>query len=245
MKTILINASPKKYLSASQYFIDIERLFVSGYIKKEKLRKPSDGKWILTNMEDGDTVVFSLPLYVDSVPSHVLCFLKDMAQLCKESAIKINVYVISNNGFIEGSQNRAVMKVFENFCERSGMKWRGGIGIGGGVMLSVLRIVLLVFVGILLLSVLISGICYGNWFPIDAFITFAYQFGIILFLNLGVIFCTIKMGCSINKQRYFGEKYTRILLPSFVFIIVTDAFFLIISVMKGGVFRGLFAKKTL
>ncbi len=35
----------------------------------------------------------------------------------------------------------------------------------------------------------------------------------------------------------------RIMLPSFLFIIAADIFFTVISIIKGGIFRGWFSKK--
>jgi len=56
-------------------------------------------------------------------------------------------------------------------------------------------------------------------------------------LNCGVLWYLMKMGFAINKKRFFGEKFTRIMLPSFVFIIFTNIFFTIISIIKGGFFK--------
>ena len=77
MKTVFINGSPKKKFSASAYFISVQSFFVKGKKVKEVLRNKADHDRILNTLEDGDAVVFCLPLYVDSLPSHVLAFLKE------------------------------------------------------------------------------------------------------------------------------------------------------------------------
>ena len=87
MKTVFINCSPKKRFCASSYFLGLQRLFVKGTKVTEKLRNISDHERILTELSDADAVVFCLPLYVDSVPSHVLPFLKEMEHFCKENGI--------------------------------------------------------------------------------------------------------------------------------------------------------------
>lgn len=243
MKTVLINCSPKKRFCASAYFLGLQRLCVKGEKVTEKLRNASDHKRILDKLADADTVVFGLPLYVDSVPSHVLPFLKEMEVFCKENHIRLHVYSISNNGFIEGNQSEPLLRVFQNFCARSNLVWCGGIGIGGGVMLNVTRILFIVQVGLLLLNMILSGMQNGNFLPIDALKNFAVDTLVLLFLNLGVFFYIIRMGSSINKGKFFGKKYTRILIPSFVFIIFADIFFVIISIFQGGFFRGWLAKK--
>ena len=243
MKTVFINCSPKKRFCASAYFLELQRLFVKGEKVTEKLRNPKDYQRILDELTDADAVVFFLPLYVDSVPSHVLSFLKEMELFCKENNIRLKLYSISNNGFIEGKQSEPLLRVFQNFCEKSNLDWGGGIGIGGGVMLNVTRIIFVIQIGILFLNILLNGIQNGNFLPLDALANFAEQALVLIFLNLGVFFYIIRMGGAINKEKFFGKKYTRIMVPSFVFIIFADIFFTIVSIFQGGIFKGWLAKK--
>lgn len=243
MKTVFINGSPKKKLSVSSYLLGIIRLLVKGEVVKEQIRNKSDHERILESVKDADVVVFGLPLYVDGVPSHVLAFLKDMERFCLEHDISVKVYALSNGGFIEGCQNKPLMQVFENFCKRSNLKWCGGIGIGGGVMLNVLRIMFFVYLGIFALSVVSNGVGTGNWLPMEAVLSFAEQLGVILFFNLGVFFYGLRMGIAINKGADCGVKFTRVLLPSFLFILAADIFFVISSIFQGGIFKGWLAKK--
>ncbi|MCM1186165.1 MAG: hypothetical protein NC345_06490 [Lachnospira sp.] len=243
MKTVFINCSPKKRFCASAYFLGLQRFFVKGKKVTEKLRNQSDHQRILDELADADTVVFCLPLYVDSVPSHVLSFLKEMELFCRENSIRLHVYSISNNGFIEGKQSEPLLRVFRNFCAKSNLEWGGGIGIGGGVMLNVTRIVFVIQVALLFLNILLNGIQNGNFLPMDALANFAEQAAVLIFLNLGVFFYIIRMGGAINRKKFFGKKYTRIMVPSFVFIIFADIFFIIISIFQGGIFRGWLAKK--
>ena len=243
MKTVFINGSPKKKLSVSQYLVFMQGLSVKGEKVKEHLRNQSDHERILNVLKDADSVVFCLPLYVDGVPSHVLSFMKEMEVFCKENKLILNVYVVSNGGFIEGKQNEPLMQVFENFCIRSGINWCGGIGIGGGVMLNVMRIMIFVELGLLLLNIFISGVQMGNWLPMDILSEFVSEILWILLLNAGVIWYSLRMGNALNKGQLCGKKYTRILIPSFLFVIAADIFFVIISVFKGGIFRGWLSKK--
>ena len=157
MKTVFINCSPKKKFSASAYFLSVQEFFVKGEKVKETLKNKNDYDRILHILEDADAVVFCLPLYVDCLPSHVISFLKEMEGFCKEKQIKLNVYAIANNGFIEGVQSEALLQVFRNFCVRSNLTWGGGMGIGGGVMLNVMRIVFYVQIGILFLNMLLPA----------------------------------------------------------------------------------------
>ena len=243
MKTVFINCSPKKRFCASAYFLDLQRLFVRGEKVSEKLRTPADHDRILKQLPDTQAIVFCLPLYVDGIPSHVLRFMEEMEAYCKENRLKLTVYCIANNGFIEGRQNEPLMQNFEHFCARAGLSWGGGVGIGGGVMLNVTRILLIVRIGLLLLNIALSVISTGSFFPKNAWISFGKFFLVLFFLNLGVLFYLARMGRCICKGISSGKKYTRILIPSFIFILFADFFFVIISVFEGGIFRGWLARK--
>lgn len=236
MKTVFINGSPKKKMSVSAHLMGMLRMLVRGKTVREQVRNQADHARVLDAIRDADNVVFSLPLYVDGVPSHMLAFMKEMELFCKAQGIHPHVYVLSNGGFIEGGQNKPLMQVFERFCQRSGLHFAGGLGIGGGVMLNVLRILLLVYVGLFALRALTGDL------PAAA-ISFAKQLGIILFFHLGVLFYGIPMGIGVNKGKECGVHYTRVMMPSFLFILVADVFFILISIFKGGIFRGWLAKK--
>ena len=79
--------------------------------------------------------------------------------------------------------------------------------------------------------------------PKDAWISFGENAALLLYFNLGVLFYLARMGSFIRKGRYSGKKYTRILIPSFIFILFADIFFIIFSLFEGGLFRGWLAKK--
>ena len=245
MKTVFINCSPKKNFCASAYFLFLQRLFTGGEKVNEKLRTPADHIRILEQLKDAQAAVFGLPLYVDGVPSHVLRFMEEMETYCRENGLKLNIYCVANNGFIEGKQNEPLMQVFEHFCTRAGLVWGGGVGIGGGVMLNVTRILFIVDIGLLALNTLLSVANTGNFFPADAWLSFAENAALLLYFNLGVLFYLAGMGRAIRKGTVFGKKYTRILIPSFIFILFADIFFIIISVFEGGIFRGWLSKKEI
>ncbi len=243
MKTVFINCSPKKRFCASSYLLFLQRLFVGGEKVTVKLRTPADQGRVLEQLRDAQAVVFGVPLYVDGVPSHVLRFMEKMEQFCKENGLRLSVYCIANNGFIEGKQNEALMQVFENFCVRAGLSWGGGVGIGGGVMLNVTRILFLVDIALLALNTVLSAAGTGDFFPKSAWISFGENAALLLYFNLGALVYLARMGRYIPRAGSSGKKYTRILIPSFLFILFADLFFVILSILKGGIFRGWLAKK--
>ena len=58
-----------------------------------------------------------------------------------------------------------------------------------------------------------------------------------------VLFYLGSMGSFIRKGTCAGKKYTRILIPSLIFIVFTYIFFIIISLLQGGLFRGWLKEK--
>ena len=244
MKTLFINGSPKKRFCASSYFLFLQRLFVGGDKVTEHLRTRGDYQRILDQMPGADAVVFGVPLYVDGIPSHVMGFMEEMERSCREKGLHPRVYAIANNGFIDGKQNEPLLQLMENFCRRAGLTWGGGVGIGGGVMLNVTRILYFVQVGMLILNLLFNGISTGDFLPVGPLQSFLKNVLWLLYLNLGVLFYLIRMGRAVRKREEAGKRYTRILVPSFIFILFADVFFIILSFLEGGMFRGWLAKKV-
>ena len=243
MKTVFINCSPKKRFCASAYFLFLQRLFVGGKKVTVQLRTPADHARILNELKDAQAVVFGLPLYVDGIPSHVLRFMEEMEAFSRQNALHLSVYCIANNGFIEGKQNEPLMRSFEHFCSRAGLRWGGGVGIGGGVMLNVTRLLFILDVALLLVNVALSVARTGSFFPKEAWISFLENAALLVYFNLGVLVYLARMGRFIRKGAFSGKKYTRILIPSFLFILFADIFFIIISLFEGGLFRGWLARK--
>lgn len=239
-KTVLINCSPKRKLSVSGFLMKCAGVLIRGKKEYLQLRTPADRRDILQALEDAGKAVFVIPLYVDGIPSHVLPFLREMEDFCRENNLRVKVYVITNNGFIEGKQNEPLMQVMENFCARSGLEWCGGIGIGGGVMLNVERIMITVMFGLMLLKVFFGAVQGGD--ILDPVLSFGKSLLGLLILACGILAFGIRLAVHINQGTDAGKKYTRIMLPSFVFIVFADIFFIIISVLQGGIFRGWLAR---
>ena len=238
-KTVLINCSPKRKLSVSGFLMRCAGILIRGKKEYLQLRTPADRQAIIQALKTAGKVIFVTPLYVDSIPSHMLPFMREMEAFCRENGLRLKVYVIANNGFIEGKQNEPLMQVMENFCVRSGLDWCGGIGIGGGVMLNVERIMITVMFGLMLLNVFSAAVQGGD--VLDPVLSYGESLLGLLILACGIIAFGIRLAVHVNKGTDAGKKYTRIMLPSFVFILFADIFFIIISLLQGGIFRGWFS----
>ncbi len=243
MKTLFINCSPKKSFSASSCLAAFQRLFVKGEKVTKKLRNKADYAGMFQELQGADTVVLCMPLYVDGPPSHVLAFFEEAEPFFLENGLRPNLYCIANNGFIEGRQNESLMRVIENFCQRAGVQWQGGVGIGGGVMLNVTRVIFMVQTVIYFALYLMNGIQSGMFLNTGYLAAYLKSVSTLLFFNAGVFIFLLIMGIHINKGAFFGKHYTRILIPSLVFVPCANVFFFILSLFQGGLFRGWLAKK--
>lgn len=131
MKICIINASPKVSKSFSDYilkeikkFLNTEEIFELHFEKS----KPQDSD--IEIIKDMDILLIAFPLYVDTLPSHLISCL---SQIEKENINKdIKVYAICNCGFFEGDQCDIALKNIECWCNKTGFIWQEGIGIGGG-----------------------------------------------------------------------------------------------------------------
>lgn len=88
------------------------------------------------NIGEYDVLIFAFPLYVDAIPSHLLSCLIELEGCLAKAKKDTVVYAIVNCGFYEGQQNRLALAMMENWCDRAGLKWGQGIGIGAGGILA-------------------------------------------------------------------------------------------------------------
>jgi len=138
-----INGSPKNKNSCSGYLIGVmkdildtqtsqsEEFHIASCLKADT---KSDAFY---SMAQSDCIVFVFPLYIDSIPSHMLDFLYEFEEFYRGTWSETkktvpNVYAVINNGFIEGHQNRNAARIIQHFTHASGLRWRFAIGIGAG-----------------------------------------------------------------------------------------------------------------
>nr|WP_288886836.1 hypothetical protein [uncultured Blautia sp.] len=142
MKIALINGSPKRKDSASGLILkELQGLIPSeNEIINLHFTKKQPGSSDLELLQDCSIMVFAFPLYVDSLPSHLLSCLVRLEEYLKHAAFSkdCTVYAIANCGFYEGSQNALALDIMENWCSKAGVIWGGGLGIGAGGMMPVI-----------------------------------------------------------------------------------------------------------
>lgn len=73
----------------------MQKFFVKGKKINEILKNKTDHERILASLEEGDRVVFAVPLYIDCLPSHVVAFLKEMEEFCNQKQMNLGIYAFS------------------------------------------------------------------------------------------------------------------------------------------------------
>jgi len=247
MKIMIINGSPKKKGGASAFFAKMLRFMLLPHkVTTINLGISKDYREIFDNFQNADAVVITVPLYVDGIPSHLIHFLKDAELYCKNNNCKFMLYVISNAGFVGGDHNQAHLEQYQNWCERAGIKWGGGLGIGGGVMLNVLYKIMLIYTGVQIVITIIGKILAGTQVFESVFDTLlpglANCIIIMLFLYCGMLLFEFILARAIKNKKSIKNKYTRVMLPSFIFIIFANIFMALIGLLHGKLVFPLFKK---
>lgn len=142
-KVCLVNGSPRGELSCSKYLLDqLKSMIAREDLVKEDLsvieclNKETQAE-TFEQLAHADYIIMALPLYIDSIPSHLLDFMYQLeryfqANVRLEVRKQIRLYAIINNGFFEGSQTKNAVRIMQHFAAAVGLKWRFAVGIGAG-----------------------------------------------------------------------------------------------------------------
>jgi multimeric flavodoxin WrbA len=246
MNILAINGSPKKKGGASAFFSKaLCFMLFPQKVMVKTIGVSRNYEKIFTDLKNADIVILSVPLYVDGIPSHMIHFLQQMERHCINNKCKFMLYAISNSGFVGGRQNQAHLEQYKCWCERAGITWGGGLGIGGGVMLHVIFYVMLLL-GIMQFVVGILINIFSGKPAVDnaLLLSFARSMIIWLFFNSGMIFCEFILAQAIKKQRIIKNKYTRAMVPSFIFLIFADIFMALEALFHGKTIFSLYKKHS-
>jgi hypothetical protein len=141
MKIAIINGSPKRQDSASEKIAAAlqSRLTPAADCAARHAAKHSREE-IMAALAGCGALIFVFPLYVDGIPSHLLRLLDETRHTIADAAPGAAVYCVVNNGFFEARQNGLALELTRNFCDRAGLKWGQGLGVGAGGMIHAARV---------------------------------------------------------------------------------------------------------
>jgi hypothetical protein len=244
MNILILNGSPKKKLSASGFFAGILKLLLIGNKITQYPIRNNEINNIFECMKTADAILISTPLYVDGIPSHILGFLKEAEQFCKNNACHFKLYVISNSGFVEGHNNEIHLKQYQCWCERTDIVYGGGLGIGGGVMLHfVFYFSLLLSIGEFIVKNVINIFLGSVFLQKESLISLGRSIFIWLIFNSAMLICEYILARNIKKGKTFKNIFTRVMVPSFLFLIFADIFMILKALLKGTLLFSLFKKE--
>ena len=130
MKILILSTSPRKSFSTSLYLGKILKFFLAGNsVEIFQLKSVGDYTKIIGKLSDIDALVFTTPVYVDSIPSTTLEHLKKLEEFIGGKNYNFKVYSILNCGFYEGHQCCNALKTYELWCKKAGLDFGGGIGV--------------------------------------------------------------------------------------------------------------------
>lgn len=137
MKLSLVNASPKSNASTSGMLLQYLKTKLSLNSQIEEFHISSQGlsTEIIEKILDGDAVIFALPIYMGSLPSHLLYSLFQIEDYVKAKVIKkTTIYTIINGGFYEGEHSKIAIDMMKHWCKKTGLTWGQALGSGAGDM---------------------------------------------------------------------------------------------------------------
>lgn len=141
-KLLILNGSPRKNGTSASFGNTIKRLaeeqgnnaeilHIIDYFEKEK-----DIEKIKAKLAESDVICLVSPLYVDSLPYPVISFLENIKQQFKKELEEKYFFAIGQSAFPYVSCLDTLLGCCRCFSEAAGMKWLGGLGYGGGVMIN-------------------------------------------------------------------------------------------------------------
>ncbi|MBQ8026803.1 MAG: hypothetical protein IJ261_01650 [Clostridia bacterium] len=132
MKVALVNFSPRGEKSNSRIFENYVKQHLDESLQTVELNVANvrfdENDFSVLN--ECNCWIFFYPLYIDSLPSHMLSFIAKLENDVTFSCDK-RLYAVANCGFYEGIQTRLSFEILDNWCSKSGINWCGGVGIGG------------------------------------------------------------------------------------------------------------------
>lgn len=138
-KIALICASPKAKGSASEALLQMLATHLdSGEIETFRWNQDVISEQDLEKTAECSVLVFSFPLYVDCLPSHLLRCLRQLDTYLYNQGEKAKPHVcaIVNNGFYDANQNIPAIEVIRNWSRRVDADFIGGTAVGAGGMVA-------------------------------------------------------------------------------------------------------------
>ena len=141
---VLLNGSPKGKRSNSRQIgkFLVDRLEEKGLKAEETfitrlIESPEKIDELSQLVTTADIIVFTTPLYVDSLPSFTIRameLIRDHRKACSQTGKPLLVAVM-NCGFPEKEHMEIALRIMKNFSEEANLRWDGAIAVAMGMAL--------------------------------------------------------------------------------------------------------------
>lgn len=135
MKIHIVNCSHKAKNGNSGYLADEFVKLLDFHDLKVTYSSVRNKDIPYSDVLEADFLIFSSPVYVDSLSSLSLKYLIELSKLNFKDSRLEGIIAFSNSGFYEASHNELSLEIFEAFCKRINIPYFGGLGLGAGEML--------------------------------------------------------------------------------------------------------------
>ncbi len=95
----------------------------------------NDPDGLISLLDETQTMVLCVPLYVDGLPSQVIRLMEKME---KRSKGPERVYLLANMGLYESAQLENLFSAVKQWCAKAGCEYCGGLGISAGELMGTL-----------------------------------------------------------------------------------------------------------
>ncbi len=145
---ILLNGSPSGEKATSRIFLtEMEkRLMERGHrirygsmtLHPSRQNDPE----MLDSFIRSDAMILSFPLYAYGVPAPMVKWMEELhnhIETTGADVTRIKIYGIVNSGYYHPEVNREAVRIIQLFCHHTGMQFRKGIQVGGGLVVAMMR----------------------------------------------------------------------------------------------------------
>ena len=136
-KVALLNASMRSFDGNSAALLELLKTKIQREVEIVKLSEYlNEINRLVKYLEDYETIVLGMPLYVDGLPSQLIRLLEEFERFYMAKSKKI--YVLANMGLYESGQLINQFAQVQNWCRQMNFAYMGSVGIGAGEMVGVL-----------------------------------------------------------------------------------------------------------
>ena len=141
---LLLSGSPRGNVSTSYNLLDYLQVHLKWHGNSTNLvmahkimRDETKFDTFCAQLDGTDYIILAAPLYVDSLPSHVMDIFERISKRRNggSTASQPKFLALVNNGFPEQHQNKLALQICKQFAQEANLEWIGGIPIGGGAIL--------------------------------------------------------------------------------------------------------------